>query len=202
MKYLSKKIADLITFDLLNKTKEDLYNIYKRQKELRNKALKYMLVTISIFITLCLYNIIFIAYIKSDMKTFELLSIIGLFIILSIGISSIYVSWAPFRYNKKTFSLDEKIKSLKKNILLIMDNEKYSLELKQESKDLLKIINNKKEIEKIIKNTGSLSPSIFYDYFETEHENPNKKISERLLQNKSVAIEHNLELIRKELSEK
>lgn len=200
MKYLSKKIADLITFDLLNKTKEDLYNIYKRQKELRNKALKYMLVTVSIFITLCLYNIIFIAYIKSDMKTFELLSIIGLFLILSIGISSIYVSWAPFIYNKKTFSIDEKIKSLKKNILLIMDNEKYSLELKQEAKELLKIINNKKEIEKIIKNTASLSPSIFYDYFETEHENPNKKEKTSLIEDKSMIIDHNLELIRKELS--
>lgn len=196
MKCLSKELAHLIKFDLLNNIQPDHYNMHKKQKKIISIS-EFIVTTIGL---LTFFYIYYLGTLSVDLK--EINSwLINIFIILMLAaISALTIHHIPLLYNKKIFNMDKKIKSLKKNIIVIIDSEKHTDKLKKEARELLKIINNQKEIKKIINNTEELEPFQFKQYFEVEPENPNKKEKPSLIEDKSMTIDHNLELIRKELS--
>lgn len=196
MKFLSAELANLVKFDLLNTNLADHYHIYEKQKKIE-KFSEFCTTTIGLSTFFYIY---YLGTLSVDLK--EINSwLINIFIILFFsGISAFAISHIPLLYNKKIFNIGKKIKSLKKTIITIIDSEKHTPKLKKEAREILKIINNENKIKKIIKNTEELESFKFKQYFEVKPENPNKKEKPSLIENKSMIIDHNLELIRKELS--
>lgn len=198
MKLLSTEITNLVKFDLLNTNLADHYNIYEKQKKIENFS-DFCATTIGLSTFFYVY---YLGNLSVDLK--EINSwLIKIFIILFFaGISTFVISHIPLLYNKKIFSMDKKIKSLKKTIITIIDSENHTPKLKKEARQLLKIINNEKEIKKIINKTEELEPFKFKQYFEVEPENPNKNEPPSIIEDKSMIIDRNLELIRKQIKTK
>lgn len=187
MKSLSDEISTLIINDLMNKTKSKHYNIYKKQKK---DSMIFNIFNLFIIITLiinCLL-VFFVASFSNSLMTLPTILLCVLPFFFKIGSYVQYLNLNPF------FGVKSQIKSLKVVIINIMENQNENKNLKEEATNILKIINDNKQIKKIICNTRRLRLINFYEYFKSEQKKPYN-----VIENKSINVKKNLEIIKKEL---
>lgn len=203
MEKISDNLANSILKDLLESNKKDNKDVLNQHKK-NVKAFFGVSFSGVFLIALAGFALSFMTTFHSEdlTKHIENVSFFISFLTYSLYSFMLILVFLVFNFSKpfkKAFSMENKIKSLKKNLLLIIDNNESTQQEKEEALTILKEIKNERFIKKIIKATPSLGLDSICSELKKNNLNYFEKIGVDKIESKSILLENNIHELRKEL---
>lgn len=203
MEKINDNLANRIVEDLLESNKKNNKDILNQHK--KNVKVFFGFSFIGVFlITLAGFVLSFMMRFHSEdlTKYIENMNFFLSFLNYSLPSFILILTFLAFNFRKpfkKAFSMENKIKSLKKNLLLTIDNNEISQEEKEEALSLLKEIKNERLITKLIKSSPLLRLDNICSELKKNNFNHFEKVGVDKIESKSILLENNINELRKEL---
>lgn len=203
MEKISDNLANSILKDLLESNKKDNKEVLNQHK--KNIKAFYGVSFAGVFsIALAGFGLSFMTTFHSEdlTKYIENMNLFLSFLNYSLPSFMLILAFLVFNFRKpfkKAFGMENKIKSLKKNLLLIIDNNESTKQEKEEALTILKEIKNERSIKKLIKSTPLLGLDSICSELKKNNLNYFEKIGVDKIESKSILLENNIHELRKEL---
>lgn len=203
MEKISDNLANSILKDLLESNKKDNKDVLNQHK--KNLKIFFGVSFTGVFLfALAGFALTFMMKFHSEdlIKYIENANLFISFLNYSLPSFILILTFLGFNFRKpfkKAFSMENKIKILKKNLLLIIDNNESPQEEKEEALTILKEIKNERSIKKLIKSTPLLGLDSICSELKKNNLNYFEKIGVDKIESKSILLENNIHELRKEL---